>query len=431
MRQNYIWIVIAAALGGLMFGFDIGIVGGALPFLKTHFQMDEIQAGWATSCLLLGAIAGAYFAGGMADKYGRKKALIYIALIFGISSILTGLAFNFSTFILFRILGGFSVGAVSVISPMYLSEMASAQHRGKLVSLYQLAITIGILLSFAINYLLHDIGDWNWRWMFISGFFPSLLFYMLLFIVPESPRWLMMNDKSKEADDVIQKYFGGDTSQFSKTISEEHIRKINWGNEKERMLLFIGMGLAVLVQFSGVNTVIEYAPTILQSAGWKIDGALISTFGIGLANVVFTILGVMIIDKVGRRNLYITGSIGMAICLVIMTYLYSQNDFTGMKALLLLVVFIAFFATCIGTSFWTLVAEIFPNPIRGNAMSMTSLVNWCATFIVVFFFPWLIKTIGSEKTFAFIASMAVLQFIFSYFFLKETKGRTLEEIKLN
>jgi sugar porter (SP) family MFS transporter len=431
MKQNYIWIVIAAALGGLMFGFDIGIVGGALPFLKEHFQMNEIQSGWATSCLLLGAIAGAYFAGTLADKYGRKKALLYIALIFGISSILTGLAFNFSTFILFRILGGFSVGAVSVISPMYLSEMASAQHRGKLVSLYQLAITLGILLSFAINYLLHDIGDWNWRWMFISGFFPSLLFYALLFLVPESPRWLMMNNKSKEANAIIQKYFHGNESQFSNTIAEEHIRKINWKNKNEQLLLFIGMGLAVLVQFSGVNTVIEYAPTILQSAGWKIDGALISTFGIGLANVVFTILGVMIIDKVGRRNLYLVGSMGMAICLALMTYLYAYDNFNGAKALALLIIFIAFFATCIGTSFWTLVAEIFPNPIRGNAMSMTSLVNWCATFIVVFFFPWLIKTIGSGKTFGFITAMAILQFVFSYFFLKETKGQTLEEIKLH
>ncbi|MHA4845002.1 sugar porter family MFS transporter [Flavitalea antarctica] len=432
--KNAFLIGFAVSLGGLMFGFDVGIIGGAIPFLEQHFKLNEWEVGWSASSLLLGAVLGAAMAGKLADNWGRRKVLLYIALLFGVTSLSTGLAPNFSLFIIFRFLGGVSVGAVSVLSPMYLSESAPSGQRGKIVSLYQLAITIGIVLSYLVSYLLHDIGSWNWRWMFISGVVPSIAFWCLLLYVPESPRWLLLKGRTVEAKGIIEKLYGkeGGKAALAKLLGgerEKAVRNLNWKDGAEKKLLLAGITLAILVQLSGVNTVVDYAPRILQSAGWQIDAALFSTFGIGICFVLFTLLGVAIIDRVGRKFLYLFGSAGMTSSLGALTYMQFTNQFEGTKVLVLLLVYVAFFATCIGTAFWTLVAEIFPNAIRGKAMSLSALTNWSANFLVVFLFPWLVSTIGGGGTFAFLTLMSGAQLVFSFIFLTETKGKSLEEIR--
>jgi MFS transporter, SP family, arabinose:H+ symporter len=429
------WLVsIASALGGLMFGFDVGIIGGALPFLESHFALTAISKGWVTSSLLLGAILGAAFAGKMADRLGRKRSLHYIALIFGVTSIMAGLVESVTALALWRFFGGVSVGAVSVISPMYLSECAPAKSRGKMVSLYQLAITLGIMLSFFINYILHDIGDWNWRWMFIIGVFPSLIFWVCLFFIPESPRWLILKNKNVEALSALNFISGSNSVQaeFDKIRASVHTSEQTQTTSlgQNKSVLFIGICLALLIQFSGINTVMDYAPSMLKSAGWQIDGALFSTFGIGMINVVFTIIGVLIIDKVGRRNLYLVGSLGMSLALMVMTFLQYTDQFNGAAVLILLMIFVAFFAACIGPAFWTLVSEIYPNAIRAQAMSITALVNWFANFLVVFLYPQLVEFLGAPHTFAMLLSMSFLQLVFAWNYLKETKGQSLEEINV-
>ena len=433
MNKRQAGISLSVALGGLMFGFDVGIIGGAVPFIENYFRLNALELGWATGSLLAGAIPGAAAAGWLADRIGRRKALLCIALLFGVSSAATGLAFGFISFIIFRFVGGMAVGAVSVISPMYLSETAPAHQRGQLVSLYQLAITIGIVLAYLMNYLLYGTGDWNWRWMFISGTIPAIIFGICLLFIPESPRWLVMKKRFSEARQVLQSLFPAadalpELEAVSQTTPDTQLRSINWKQADEQKILFTGMVLALLVQFSGINTIVDYAPKILQSADWNLDGALFSTFGIGLCFVVFTLLGVMIIDRVGRRRLYLTGSAGMAVALLCLTWLQYTGQFSGQWVLLILLVYIAFFSTCIGTAFWTLVAEIYPTAYRGQAMSLTSLTNWTANFLVVFFFPWLLLKLGGTRTFGFLFVMSLTQFVFAFFFLKETKGKSLEEI---
>lgn len=435
MTANTLRVSIAAALGGLMFGFDVGIIGGAVPFIEAHFDLDALQLGWGASSLLLGAIVGAAFAGRQADRLGRRRALRQIALLFAVTSLATGLAFNFASFVLFRFLGGISVGAVSVISPMYLSETAPTRQRGSLISLYQLAITLGIVLSYLITYLVHDTGAWNWRWMFLAGVVPSVVFWQALARIPESPRWLLMQGREADAIAVLDRVFGGlearaEELRLRESLSRTTLRPLDWQRPSERRTVLIGLSLAVLVQFSGVNTVVDYAPRILQTAGWAIDRALFSTFGIGLCFVAFTLLGVALIDRLGRRTLYLIGSLGMSLTLVWMMYLQYTGQFRGVGVLVLLLAYVAFFAACIGTAFWTLVAEIFPNAIRGQAMSLTSLTNWLANFLVVFFFPWLLARAGGAATFGFLALMSLVQLGVAWGFLTETKGRTLEEIQV-
>ena len=432
--QYLFLLTFVAALGGLLFGFDIAIITGAAPFIQTHFGLDEIGLGWAVSSLLWGCIIGAAVAGRITDIYGRKKILLIVAVLFIITSIGTGIAPNINIFVLARFLGGFAVGAASILSPMYISEIAPAQSRGRLVAIYQLSIVIGILISYFINYILHDIGDNNWRWMFITGAVPSLIFFVLLFLVPETPRYLFKKGDRKGSYQILEKINGKDKAEkaideIAVSLTKTNVSFRQLLNPGYRRMMWVGFGLAIFVQVSGINTIIDYAPIILKTAGWRINAALFSTFVIGFVNLLFTLVSLWAIDKYGRRPLYIIGSGGMALMLLGLTLANVVGQFEGSLVLILILAFIAFFASCIGPVFWTLVSEIFPNNIRGTAMSIPVFTQWIANALVVMFFPWMLINVGGGFTFGFLTLMAILMLLFTIYFVPETKGKSLEEIE--
>jgi SP family arabinose:H+ symporter-like MFS transporter len=438
MRNNtYIVLVtFVAALGGLLFGFDIAIITGAVPFIRTHFSLTELQLGWGASSLLVGCVFGSAFAGRITDLLGRRKILFGVAVVFALTSIATGLAPVFSFFVGARFCGGLAVGAASAVSPMYISEIAPYRIRGRLVSFYQLSIVTGIVISYLINYLLHDIGENNWRWMFITGAIPSLAFFILLFFVPETPRYLLMTGRKEKAFDELVKIGGRENATLEIRQIEQSLKarsSVRWSEllqPEVKKVLWVGLGLAFFVQFCGINTIIDYAPIILESAGWRIDAALFATFVMGLVNITFTFVSIWLIEKAGRRTLYLIGSAGLTMVLLAITALSLSGRFTGIAALVLILSFVAIFCACIGPVFWTLVSEIFPNRIRGTAMSIPVFTQWIANAVVVGFFPWMLAEAGSALTFGILALCAGGMLLFTLRWVPETKGKTLEEIEL-
>jgi SP family arabinose:H+ symporter-like MFS transporter len=426
--------VATAALGGVLFGFDIAIITGAAPFLKEHFRLDDLGLGWAFSSLLFGCVAGSMLTGKLADRFGRRTALLCAASLFALTSVLTALASTFSLFILVRSLGGLAVGAVSIVSPLYIAEIAPPRSRGKLSALYQMSVVTGILLSYLTNYCLRNAGANNWRWMFLTGAMPAIAFFLLLLRAPETPRYLIMAGMESEARRIlaaivdpasvplevlrIQASFAGRDSSVS-TLLRPGIRRA----------VVVSFFLAILVHVSGVNTVIDYAPSIFQAAGWKIDAALFATFLVGITNFVFTLASFWLIDRWGRKPLYLLGSVVMAATLAGLAVLSFFDAFSGVLVPLLIMTYLAFFACCIGPVFWTLVSEIFPNHIRGTAMTVPVLTQWVANAFVVLLFPLAFHQLGKSATFGFLALMALLQAVFTWYYVPETKNKTLEEIE--
>jgi sugar porter (SP) family MFS transporter len=428
------FICMIATMGGLMFGFDVAIISGAVPFIQPYFGWNELQLGWGVSSLLVGAIIGAFGSGVLSDMYGRKSVLIIVALFFAVSCAFTALATSSAIFVVARVFGGLAVGAASVLSPMYVAEVAPPKNRGMLVAIYQLAIVMGILCSFLINYGLHNLEN-NWRWMFATGIIPSVLFFVGLFFIPESPRWLYKAGREKESLKVLTR-IGGES--LAKTEIVEISRSLNGDvssvslgellKPSARKVMLIGFILAVFVQISGINTIVDYAPKILLAAGVEINNALLQTSLVGLINFIFTFVAILFIDKVGRRTLYLIGSMGMVITLIMLAisfYLKMEGIFT----LICILMFIAFFASCIGPVFWTLVSEIFPNRIRGKALAFASFTQWIFNFLVVLLFPHFLASFGGAKTFLFLALMSLIQWLFTYIYVPETKGKSLEEIE--
>ena len=428
------FICLIATMGGLMFGFDVAIISGAVPFIQPYFGWNELQLGWGVSSLLLGAIAGAFGSGVLSDMYGRKKVLIVVALFFAVSCTFTALATSSIVFISARVFGGLAVGAASVLSPMYVAEVAPPTNRGMLVSVYQLAIVLGILCSYTINYGLHNIDN-NWRWMFATGIIPSVLFFVGLFFIPESPRWLYKAGKKDDSLKVLTGIGGESLAKVEILEIAESLKgdssSVSMGElfkPSVRKVMLVGFLLAIFVQISGINTIVDYAPKILLAAGVEINNALLQTSLVGLINFIFTFVAIFFIDKIGRRSLYLIGSMGMVITLILLAisfYLKMEGVFT----LICILSFIAFFASCIGPVFWTLVSEIFPNRIRGKAVAFASFTQWIFNFLVVLLFPHFLASLGGAKTFLFLALMSFLQLLFTYLYVPETKGKSLEEIE--
>lgn len=437
MNKNSLYlyfICLTATIGGLMFGFDIAIISGAVPFIQPYFEWNELQLGWGVSSLLVGAIIGAFGSGVLTDKYGRKRILIIVALFFAASCVLTALAESSGIFISARLTGGLAVGAASVLSPMYVAEVSPPGIRGKLVAIYQLTIVVGILISYLINYWLHDLED-NWRWMFATGVFPSVLFFVLLFYIPESPRWLYRAGRKKEALSVLTRIGGellaeAEISEIAESIKGDS-SSVSVGElfkPSYRKVMLAGFFLAILVQISGINTIIDYAPKILLAAGVEIKSALLQTSLVGLINFLFTFVAIVLIDKAGRRLLYLVGSMGMVVTLLLLAASF-YLEMNGIFTLIFILMFIAFFASCIGPVFWTLVSEIFPNRIRGKAVAFASFTQWVFNFLVVLLFPHFLVSIGGAATFLFLALMSLLQWLLTYLYVPETKGKSLEEIE--
>lgn len=430
----YAWLIAgAAAFGGLMFGFDIAIITGAGPFIERAFMLDHLALGWAFSALLFGCVLGAAAAGPLVERLGRRMVLIIVAILFAVTTVMTGAATDFTLFAAARLLGGLAVGAVSLAAPMYVAEVAPAAQRGRMGAMYQMAIVTGILLSYLINYLLRDAGDDAWRYMFYTGVAPALLFLMLMIAAPESPRFLVRKGKDAEAERVLARIGDTDAAREVAEIrsslfgsSAGGSQAVNWS--ALRSPLAISCVLAVLIHLCGINTVIDYAPMIFRSAGFDLDAALLSTFVVGVANFAFTLISFWTIDRFGRRALYLIGSIGMGLTLLGLVAAVLADSFTGAIVLTLIVTYLFFFASCIGPVFWTLLPELFPNASRGAALAIPVLLQWVANAVVVLFFPSVFHAAGQGVTFGLLAGACFLQAIFTYSFVKETKGRSLEDI---
>ncbi len=434
---NYRYIVFlacTAALGGLLFGFDIAIITGAGPFILRAFALTDLGLGWAFSSLLFGCVLGSFIAGRLTDRYGRRRLLLLVAVLFALTSIATAAAPSFNAFVAARFLGGLAVGAVSLLSPMYVSEVSPPQIRGRLGAMYQMSIVAGIITSYGINYLLRNTGPANWRWMFLTGVLPSVIFLVFVLLAPESPRYLALAGRHQDAFVVLERISGTSTArtQIDEILATLHTGEPSWRallRPGVRRALIVSAFLAVLVHVSGINTIIDYAPAIFQSAGWKIDVALASTFLLGITELVFTVTSLWMIDRFGRKPLYIGGSFGMAVALLLLVSAVLAGRFHGALVLALILAYLAFFCACIGPVFWTLVPEIFPNDVRGAAMTFPVLIQWVANALVVLLFPYAFHVIGKGFTFGSLAAMCLCQGIFTWMYVPETKGKHLEEIE--
>ena len=450
---GYVWLISSvAAMGGLLFGWDWVVVGGAKPFFQRYFELtSEAQIGWANSCALIGCLFGSLAAGALSDKFGRKRLLILAAVLFTVTSIGNALATNFDIFIAWRILGGVAIGLASSLSPMYISEVAPAQIRGKLVSINQLTIVIGILLAQAINwYLVRNLpqgatdefiktswfGQSGWRWMFGLTAVPSLLFFLGMFLVPESPRWLAKNGRTENARTVLKniggdKYASAALGEISATLAKEENQRVRFSDlldPKLRKVLVLGVVLAVFQQWCGINVIFNYAEEIFKSAGYDISDVLKNIAWTGSVNMAFTFVALGVVDKAGRRPLMLFGSAALALIYFAMGFCY-HSHVQGLPVLLLVLAAIACYAMSLAPVTWVVISEIFPNRIRGAAMSVAVSALWIACFLLTYTFPILNAKLGSSGSFWLYAVICVLGFIFIFAKLPETKGKTLEQIE--
>jgi len=440
MKIYTFFICLVAALGGLLFGFDTAVISGAIEFLIAPqvFDLDEIEKGITVGSILIGCMAGSLLAGKPSDIFGRKKVLMFAAFLFIISSLGCAVSNNLAIFLSFRITGGVGVGIASMLSPMYIAEVSPPGIRGKLVALNQFTIVLGILLAFFSNYLLRDFGGINnWRWMLGVMLIPASLFFALLFVIPESPRWLIQRNKSEEAFRILSKINSRAEAEKELKKIKESISSVVKVKYKEllsgpmRKLLMIGIFLAVFQQITGINVIIYYAPSIFLSVGLGTGSALLQTVIIGCVNLVFTIVAILFVDKIGRRPLLLTGVLGMAISLFILSSLFFMNYLSGYWTLILILSYCAFFDISLGPVVWVLISEIFPNRLRSMAISISVLFIWTSNFIVSSTFPYLLKNLNGGFTFLIYAVMCVACFVFIYLNIKETKGKSLEEIEMS
>lgn len=428
-----------AALGGLLFGYDTAVISGAIGFLKIKFQLSAAMTGWAASSAIIGCIFGAMFAGWASDRFGRKKVLILTAILFAISAIGAAFPSNLVQFAVFRFIGGLGIGAASMVSPLYITELAPAAIRGKLVSYYQLAIVIGILVIFFVNTLIQGMGDeaWNveygWRLMMASGVFPAALFLIALFFVPESPRWLTKEGREAEALEILSNINGVAKAgeilrEVKSTLHEEQGTLGELFTGRFRKAIFVGIVLCIFSQVQGINAIMYYAPEIFKSIGTGTESAFQQTVIIGIINTLFTFVAINWVDKWGRKTLLLWGGAGMALSLF-MVGLAFHFGWTGYGLLLFILMYIACFAASYGPVTWVVISEIFPIKMRGVAMSVATFALWVAVYIVTQMFPILLESAGAAPTFWIFGTMSLLAFFFVWSQVPETKGRTLEEIE--
>ncbi len=433
-------IASVAAFGGFLFGYDTAVIAGAIGYLQEKFQLSSTMVGWAASSAIWGCVIGAMFAGYLSDRYGRKTVLIFTAVIFGVSSYGAAVANDLTFFILMRMFGGMAVGAASMVSPLYISEVAPPAVRGRLVTLYQLAIVIGINIIYIINLKISQSGDhqWNldlgWRYMLGSEVIPSVLFFLLLFFVPESPRWLVSQGKAQKAENTLQKINGivqtGNIMADIKASLNEDVG--GWKdllNPKLRKPLMIGVVLALFSQITGINAIIYFAPEIFKSMGIGTESAFMQTIIIGFVNLAFTLVALWLIDRLGRRKLLMAGLTGMIFCLLGTGLCFFFGVGKGGLLLLFILGFIASFASSLGPIPWVIMAEIFPNRVRGIAMSLATLVLWIGVVLITQFTPMLLDRIGGAFTFWLFMVNSIILLAFTLRFIPETRYKSLEEIE--
>ena len=453
MRGNNVYLLsicLISAMGGLLFGYDWVLVGGAKPFYEVYFGITQepVLQGWVMGSAILGCLGGVMVAGSLADRYGRKPLMVLASLVFIVAAIGTGAVDSLNWFIFYRILGGIGIGIASNLSPMYIAEVSPSDVRGRFVSINQLTIVLGILAAQVVNWLIADpvhpgediASSWNgqmgWRWMFWSGGVPAVFYFFLLFFIPESPRWLAMKGQGDKAMDILGR-IGGNAAYAQSAMegirrssmqSKENIRFKDLFSGKMSAILLIGIVVAVFQQWCGLNVVFNYAQEIFAAAGYGVSDTLFNIVVTGITNVVFTFVGMYTVDRLGRRSLMLFGAAGLACIYILMGMCYYLH-ITGWAVLLMVVLAIACYAMTLAPVTWVVISEIFPNRIRGMAMGVSTFSLWAACFVLTYTFPLLNAGLGAYGTFWLYAVICILGFCFVKLRLPETKGKSLEELE--
>ncbi|MEJ2905549.1 sugar porter family MFS transporter [Pedobacter panaciterrae] len=437
MKKNSVlaWSVVVA-LGGFLFGFDTAVISGAEKSIQQYWNLSVFEHGLTISIALIGTVIGSLLGSRPSDKFGRKNTLYFVAVVYLLSSLGTALADNWYVFLVFRFIGGLGVGTSSVTAPIYISEISPADRRGRLVGLFQFNVVLGILISYLSNYLISQGGESSWRWMLGVQAVPSLVFLILIKFIPESPRWLILKKGATEKALEILRIINPLNCEAELAAIKGSEKKLG-ESSKNKESLFSGQYskpviFAVLFAFfnqvSGINAIIYYAPRIFEMAGLGAHSSLLSTVGIGLINFAFTLLALNFIDKVGRRVLMLIGSFGLIASLFLVAFTFYTERFSGMAIPIYMMVFIAFFAFSQGAVIWVFISEIFPNQVRAKGQTLGSSTHWVMAALVAFYFPYFAETFGGAVTFSFFGTMMVLQLLFVWRFMPETKGKSLESI---
>jgi SP family arabinose:H+ symporter-like MFS transporter len=450
-----IFLSVVAALGGFLFGYDTAVISGTIAQVTQLFQLDALQQGWYVGCALVGSIVGVLFAGILSDKLGRKLTMVISAVLFSTSALGCALSADFTQLVIYRIIGGVGIGVVSIVSPLYISEVAVAQYRGRLVSLYQLAVTVGFLGAYLVNYQLlawAESGtqlsvDWLnkvfitevWRGMLGMETLPAILFFIIIFFIPESPRWLIVRGKELKAVNILEKIYNSITEAKSQLKETKSVLTSETRSEWSLLMkpgifkaVIIGVCIAILGQFMGVNAVLYYGPSIFENAGLSGGDSLFYQVLVGLVNTLTTILALVIIDKVGRKKLVYYGVSGMVVSLILIGLYFLFGDSLGVSSLFLLIFFL-FYVFCCAVSIcavvFVLLSEMYPTKVRGLAMSIAGFALWIGTYLIGQLTPWMLQNLTPAGTFFLFAVMCVPYMLIVWKLVPETTGKSLEEIE--
>ena len=450
-----VFLSVVAALGGFLFGYDTAVISGTIAQVTEQFGLDALQQGWYVGCALIGSIIGVLFAGILSDKFGRKSTMILSAILFSTSAIGCAVSTDFNQLVIYRIIGGVGIGVVSIISPLYISEVAVAQYRGRLVSLYQLAVTIGFLGAYLVNYQLlgysmsnPDVstGWWNlvfvsevWRGMLGMETVPAIMFFIIIFFIPESPRWLILKGKEEKATNILERIYTSSKEALFQLTETKSVLSSESKSEWKLLLqpgirkaVIIGVCIAVLGQFMGVNAVLFYGPSIFENAGLSGGDSLFYQVLVGLVNTLTTVLALVIIDKVGRKKLVYYGVSGMVISLVLIATYFIYGESWGISSIFLLIFFL-FYVFCCAVSIcavvFVLLSEMYPTRVRGLAMSIAGFALWIGTYLIGQLTPWMLQNLTPAGTFILFAIMCVPYMLIVWKLVPETTGKSLEEIE--
>ena len=450
-----VFLSVVAALGGFLFGYDTAVISGTIAQVTEQFGLDALQQGWYVGCALIGSIIGVLFAGILSDKFGRKSTMILSAILFSTSAIGCAVSTDFNQLVIYRIIGGVGIGVVSIISPLYISEVAVAQYRGRLVSLYQLAVTIGFLGAYLVNYQLlgysmsnPDVstGWWNlvfvsevWRGMLGMETLPAIMFFIIIFFIPESPRWLILKGKEEIATNILERIYTSSKEALFQLTETKSVLSSESKSEWKLLLqpgirkaVIIGVCIAVLGQFMGVNAVLYYGPSIFENAGLSGGDSLFYQVLVGLVNTLTTVLALVIIDKVGRKKLVYYGVSGMVISLVLIATYFIYGESWGISSIFLLIFFL-FYVFCCAVSIcavvFVLLSEMYPTRVRGLAMSIAGFALWIGTYLIGQLTPWMLQNLTPAGTFILFAIMCVPYMLIVWKLVPETTGKSLEEIE--
>ena len=431
------WSMVVA-LGGFLFGFDTAVISGAEKSIQAYWSLSVFEHGLTISIALIGTVIGSMLGSKPSDRFGRKNTLYFVAAAYLLSSIGTAFATDWYAFLVFRFLGGLGVGTSSVTAPIYISEVSPAERRGNLVGLFQFNVVLGILISYLSNYLIGQGGETSWRWMLGVQAFPSLLFIILIKFIPESPRWLVLKKGDIEKALAILRiinplHYDRELAEIRNSEHDTHGNKHNkalFSAEYKKPVL-LAVLFAFFNQVSGINAIIYYAPRVFEMAGLGAHSSLLSTVGIGMVNFIFTLLAINIIDKVGRKLLMLIGSVGLIGSLFLVAFTFYSGRVDGFAIPIYVMIFMAFFAFSQGAVIWVFISEIFPNQVRAQGQTLGSSTHWIMAAIIAFSFPFFAEKLGGAITFSFFGTMMILQLIFVWRFMPETKGKSLEQIETN